>query len=503
MIGMQRSRRGLIRAAAGLSLCAFCLGGDAASGQDGAEFTDPAPPELRVLEAQAAPEAVQFDELTVHAAPRPLSPDAVIEDWPSFMGPRRDGHCIETGLIRSFDRSGPTLLWEMERGQGFASPVVQDGLVVFTHRQGNETHIDCLELETGRRFWRHTVPCHYQGEYIEDSGPRATPAIANGKVFVHDVEGRLIALELETGRVVWERNTTREFDVPDSFFGVVSSPLVVGDVLVQNLGVRNGPCVAAFDLETGLLAWGAGRKWGASCATPTLGELNGRSLLFVLTAGKTRPPVGGLVVVDPQTAEVVFEYPFRSRTYASVNGATPVVVDGGVLITASYGTGSAFLEMNEQGTFEERWRHRRFGLEFQTPLRIGERLIGIEGISGRAGSIISIQPGDGSIAWRADIDEEFTFDSHGSPRTISMSAGNGSLLWLGDRLLCVGDTGLLLLLELEDDGIRVTSRAALFFAGDTWTPPVISRGILLVCQNTPGRFGTGPPRLLAYDLRAK
>ena len=226
--------------------------------QDSPKFEDPAPPKRRVLEEAPSPEARATSELTSRAAPRALDEDAVVHDWPTFLGPSRDGHCLEGKLDLEFGAQGPPLVWEYERGEGYASSVIAEGCLVFTHRIEDEVHVDCLEPETGKRFWRTSYPCDYKGRYIEDSGPRATPTISRGQVFVHGVDGELLCLELATGRILWRRNTTDEFKVGDDFFGVVSSPLVLGDRVIQNIGAPNGPSVAAFDRSTGALVWGAG-----------------------------------------------------------------------------------------------------------------------------------------------------------------------------------------------------------------------------------------------------
>ena len=70
------------------------------------------------------------------------------------------------------------------------------------------------------------------------------------------------------------------------------------------------------------------------------------------------------------------------------------------------------------------------------------------------------------------------------------------------RCLCLGEFGHLLWLDLNPQGYRELSRTWLFAASDTWTPPVLSRGLLYICQNTRDQFHDLPPRLLCYDLRA-
>jgi hypothetical protein len=68
--------------------------------------------------------------------------------------------------------------------------------------------------------------------------------------------------------------------------------------------------------------------------------------------------------------------------------------------------------------------------------------------------------------------------------------------------LCIGEFGHPLWLDLTPEGYREISRTWLFPARETWTLPVLSRGLLYVVQNTTGLLRQTSPRLLCYDLRA-
>lgn len=469
--------------------------------QEPRAFEDPRPPEVNELEAVEAPEPATYPELRFHRAPKPLAEGAVTEDWPTFLGPRRDAHSRETKLLREWPAGGPALVWEMDCGQGFAAPVVAGGRVVFTHRVGNTAVVDCLAAETGKRTWRFSYPCHYRGTYVSDGGPRAAPVIVGERVYVHGVEGMLHCLELATGRVVWKRDTRKDFGVGDDFFGVVSSPLAHGGLLIQNIGAPTGPSVAAFDLRDGHMVWGAGDEWGPSCASPVVAELGGRERLFVLAGGESRPPTGGLMVMEPAQGALEFTYPFRSRTFTSVLGASPVVGDERVFITASYNTGTAGLGLDDDGRLEELWKTRHLGMQFSNPVYEDGHLYAVDGVSGRSGAIVCLAPETGKELARTDLVWDETFDDGGKERTLSMTVGEGSLLRVDGSFLCLGDFGHLLWLDASPAGARVLQRAWLFRAQESWTPPVVSGGLLYVRQTRPERFGDAPRRLLCFDLR--
>jgi outer membrane protein assembly factor BamB len=468
-----------------------------------AQVEDPAPPKVQELATIEAPSARAVEGLTTHRAPRTPVAGARTEDWPSFLGPRRDGTSIETGLAAGWGEAGPPLVWELEVGEGYSQPAVAGGRVIVQHRTGAESHVDCLDALTGRRYWRYSFPCDYRGRYISDGGPCASPTIDDGWVYVHSIEGRLFCLELSTGRVRWQRDLRAEFELPGGFFGVVSSPLVVGDFIYQNVGVP-GPTVACFEKATGALVWGAGDSWGASCASPVMAQVHGSSRLLVMTGGDSRPPTGGLMVLDPGGGEVLATYPFRSRTYESVNAASPLMVGGGVFLTASYGVGSAVLSVDSDGGLEERWRDRRaIGLQFSNPVTLGGLIYAIDGTSGRAGELVCVDPGTGEELSRTSLGWEETVVYKGQEKELDFSVGEASLLVVGERLLCLGDQGHLLWLEVSREGARIAARASLFRAAQSWTPPALSGGLLYVRQTMRERFGAEPRsrRVLCFDLR--
>lgn len=474
-----------------------------ACAQSRSEFRDPAPPAaVRELEPAEAPEPSEFAELTIAGRPSPLPASARVEDWPGFLGPRRDGKSRETDLLTEWPRGGPKLVWSMRRGEGYASPVVQGGRLVFTHRIGRSVHVDCLDPESGKRFWRFTYASDYRGTYISNSGPCATPQIEGDRVWLHGVEGEFHCLELATGRVVWKRNLKREFQLEDQFFGVVSSPLLRGELLIINLGVPDGPCVAAFDKRSGRMVWGAGKRWGMSCASPVVAQLDGRDRLFVLTGGKSRPPTGGLMAIDLERGKTIAEFPFRSRRYESVNGSCPVVVDDTVILTSAYGTGTVGVTIDGAGEAKQAWKRRRLGVEFSAPIEVGGNLYLVDGIRNRGGAIVCLDPRSGETKSRTELLWEDEVMLRGEKRTIDAGVGTGSLLHIGgDIFLCLGDNGHLLRLRCTPKGAEILDRVSLFRAAESWTPLALSRGLLYVCQNKRERIGSEPRRLLCYDLR--
>ena len=142
--------------------------------------------------------------LALLAAALPASPGRGA-DWPQVLGPRRDGSSPET-LATSWPANGPRPLWSRPVGAGFSGPVVVGGRVLLHHRQGDETLLECLPADAGggEPRWTHRAPTTYRDRFGFDPGPRATPCVDAGRVFTFGADGLLEALDLESGRLLWQ-----------------------------------------------------------------------------------------------------------------------------------------------------------------------------------------------------------------------------------------------------------------------------------------------------------
>jgi outer membrane protein assembly factor BamB len=322
--------------------------------------------------------------------------------------------------------------------------------------------------------------------------------IDGDRVYTLGAEGRLHCLELGSGKVVWGRDLQGEYRVPQDFFGTASTPLVEGRLLIINVGAPGGPCVVGLDKATGKEVWRAGREWGPSYATPVPAVVHGQRRVFVFAGGESNPPSGGLLSIDPATGEVDFSFPWRSRSFESVNASCPVVFDNKAFISASYRTGGALLEIRPDFTHRVLWTTQEFGLHFNTPIHRDGHLYGFDGRNEPDASLACIDTATGKAVWREM--PEWTEDLAGRQQTVGIY--RGSLLAVDGHFLCLGELGHLLWMDLTPAGYKELSRTWLFPARESWTLPVLSRGLLYVVQNTRDFTRVAGPRLLCYDLRA-
>jgi hypothetical protein len=78
---------------------------------------------------------------------------AFAADWPGYLGPRRDSTSTEKGLLRSWPKEGPKVLWTVPVGIGYGGPAVSGGKVYLLDRDDKVgDNLRCLDLSSGKEL---------------------------------------------------------------------------------------------------------------------------------------------------------------------------------------------------------------------------------------------------------------------------------------------------------------------------------------------------------------
>ncbi len=78
-------------------------------------------------------------------------------DWPQWRGPNRDGISSETGLLDTWPKGGPPLVWKIQGlGEGYSSPAIAGGRLFIQGQQGDEEYVLAFDAATGKQLWRAT-----------------------------------------------------------------------------------------------------------------------------------------------------------------------------------------------------------------------------------------------------------------------------------------------------------------------------------------------------------
>jgi outer membrane protein assembly factor BamB len=372
-------------------------------------------------------------------------------DWPQFLGPHRDGTYTGPPLAKTWPAEGPPIVWKRAVGAGFSGPAVSGGRLILFHRVGDRVVVECLDARTGKEFWKAGYPTDYRDDFGFDEGPRATPAIADGRVFTFGAEGRLTCWKLETGGQLWSVDTPGEFGSPKGFFGRVCSPLVEGDLVILTPGGQAGAGIVAFDASSGKVRWKATQD-EASYSSPVAATINGQRVVLALTRE-------ALVALHPADGRVIFRHPWRPAMDASVTAATPLVVDDLIFISASYGAGASLLRFKESGP-EVVWSNDdSLSNHYATSVQHNGYLYGWHGRQEHGCELRCVELKTGKVRWSEQ----------------GLKAGSVTLA--GDELLVLTEKGLLLRAPASPDGFKPTARVqALPF--DVRAFPALADGLL-------------------------
>lgn len=376
-------------------------------------------------------------------------------DWPQILGPNRDGRAAaDEKLADSWPKDGPNVVWQREVGGGFAGLAVAGNTAVLFHRVGDEEIVEALDTLTGKLKWKDGSPTSFSTGFSDDQGPRCVPVIQGDRVFAFGAQGTLRCLDLKSGKRVWKRDTHTEFKAPEGYFGAGSTPIVIGDKLLVNVGAgRAAAGIVAFELVTGNTVWKSVAD-DASYSSPVLATVAGTKHAIFVTRLKT-------VSLDPETGKVRFEFPFGKRG-PTVNGASPVVLDGNLFVSAHYGVGAVFAKIGANST-EEKWNSDDLiSSQYMTPLVQDGLIFGIHGQERVEDSELRcLDPRSQKVLWS------------------KASIGFGTMLAADGKMLIQTTDGEMILWKPDASRYQELARARVF-RSTTRALPALSQGRLFV-----------------------
>lgn len=269
------------------------------------------------------------------------------EDWPQWMGVRRDGVWREEGLVTAFPPEGLPVCWRTPVRPGYAGPSVAEGRVYVMDRlelprEGDaapsgipgKERLLCLDAETGKVVWEREWPALYTIDY--PAGPRATPTVHEGLVYALGAEGHLACFKADTGELVWEHELKEDYKCSAPTWGFAGHPLVYEDMLLCLVG-GEGSTAVAFDRKTGKERWKTLSAKQAGYCPPTLVMNGGKPDLLLWHAE-------AISSLDPATGQVRWTIPRETRFGVSM--AMPRQWGQEVLIS-SFWWGGKLLRLKE------------------------------------------------------------------------------------------------------------------------------------------------------------
>ena len=428
--------------------------------------------------------------------------NAQADDWPQSLGPQRDGVWRESGIVRKFPDGGPKVRWRMPVGAGYSGPAVADGRVYLTDRKlktgekeqanpfdrgliiGTE-RVLCLDEKSGEVLWSHEYDCPYSISYA--AGPRATPLVENGRVYILGAEGNLFCFDAVNGTRIWSLDFNESFKIPTPLWGFSAHPLIEGNKLICLVGGK-GSTVVAFDKNSGKELWRALSAKEPGYCPPTIFTVNGKRQLIIWHP----EAISGL---NPETGEIYWTEDYNVQSALTVS--TPRLWNKDHLFMTAFYNGSRLYRFNEDSKgVELLWQTKKPSEKdtehlhsiMSTPIIEGDYVYG----TCSYGELRCLKVQTGERIW-----ETFAATTtDGKPARWA----NAFLVKNDDRFLLWNEKGDLILANLSPGGYEEISRAHLLKPTNTaagrsvlWSHPAFANGAIFVRNDE---------ELLCAELRA-
>lgn len=270
------------------------------------------------------------------------------DDWPQWLGPQRDAVWRERGVVDAIPSDGLPVKWRKPVQLGYAGPAVADGRVIvmdYAKQAGQlqnnpggvskltgKERVLCYSADDGSLLWKHEYDQPYSISYA--GGPRCTPTVDDGRVYTCGAEGQLYCLDAETGKVIWAKLLTEQYDTATPIWGFAAHPLVDGDLLYVLAGGKGSVCVA-LNKATGEEVWRALSASEPGYCPPTMIEHAGRRQLLIWHP----EAINGL---DPETGKVFWSLPIKAGYRMSIHAPRKL---GNRIYISAIGNVSAMIEL--------------------------------------------------------------------------------------------------------------------------------------------------------------
>ena len=395
------------------------------------------------------------------------------EPWPEYRGAAGDG-VVKGKILTTWPAEGPKRLWTVPTPAGFSSFSVSDGraFTLVTRSVDGTLSAVCLALDagSGKELWATPIGvAKYPGggdSGAQDNkggdGPRSTPSVNAGRVYVYSADMVLSCLDAAGGKLLWKKDILADFGGKNIGWKSAMSPAVDGE-LVYVAGGGAGQAMLAFNQVSGANVWKSGDD-AFTHASPLVATVHGvRQMIYMMQSG--------LVAVDSATGTALWRQAFPYRTSTA---CLPVLAGDIVFCTAGYDIGGGAYRIVKSGaefTTQELWRakgNKPVASLWSPPVYREGFLSGMLSFKqfGR-GPLKCVDAKTGQVKW-----EQAGF-------------GTGNVILAGDHLVALSDDGHVSLVKASPTGFKESARFKAL-SGKCWSTPAIADGRLYVRSTREG-----------------
>lgn len=352
-----------------------------------------------------------------------MAQDKADANWPQWRGPNLDGQSKDVPQAWA----KPKELWQKPMvGAAYGSPAVGGGIVVITdHKEGKEDYYRAYDAATGAEKW--TYPVANAAEVDYGASPRGTPLILGDKVFVVGATGDMHALDIKTGKPVWKKHFDKDFGAGETpTWGFCTSLIAAGGNVIAMPGGNKGGLVA-LNPATGEVVWN-GKAGGSNYSNLAIGKFGGVEQIVGYDGG-------ALIGWNLKTGAKMWSLDVdMSKGYIV---PAPVVV-GDKLLLASEGDNTRLHSFGEDGKIKKEADATNVDLapEMSTPAVMGKLVLGLH---------------EGLVVLDAAKLTTVVKDE----KERAFSGALGFIIASKDRALVIGDSGVLALVSVDGDKVKV------------------------------------------------
>ena len=388
-------------------------------------------------------------------------------DWTQWRGPSRDGQIPDFTAPTAWPKQ-LTLLWKVEVGEGYSSPLVVGNRVLLLSREGGDEVARALSLADGKPLWSRRYPAPFApNSYAapHGKGPFATSLVASDRFVTLGINSMFSCWDTASGELRWQHDFSKQFKDDPSFlyYGMAASPLLCGRQVVAFVGTPGDGALLAVDLDTGHIQW----KWtdqGPGSSSPILATLDGATQLV----GQAREEC---FAVSPHDGKLLWSVPFKTDYYQNI--VTPVVL-GDLVVFSGLRKGTTAYRLRHAGgtwTPEEVWHNPDIFSYMSSPVVVDGNLYGLT--SRNKGEFFCLDGSSGKTLWTSD----------------GRTAHNAAVLAAGKTLLALTNDCDLLVLRATPQRFQPLAR---YQVADTptWAHPAVVGNKILVKDRTSLRLWT-------------
>ena len=370
---------------------------------------------------------------------------AAAQDWPQWRGPNRDGTVTSFQAPASWPEA-LTQRWNIEIGQGYATPLLVDDRVYVFTRQGEDEVLTALDAAAGTTRWRTSYAAPFTmnpATARHGPGPKSTPVFSGGRLFTLGMSGIVTAFDAETGRQLWQKPAPPL----EPTYHTGMSPVVEGDLVIFHVGGHDEGALTAFDVTTGDVRW----SWdgdGPAYGSPRVFDLSGTPQVVTFTQEN-------FVGVRLADGELLWSRPFR--TPSDTTSQTPLLHEDTVIEMGRNNGVTAFRAVSRGGgwTTEDVWHTDEVSMHMSDAVAIDGVLFGLSHLN--SGQYFALDLETGRVLWTSD------------PR----QAEHAAISWAGDTIFSLEEDGELVIVDFESTGFEPVARYTVA-TSETWAQPVVS-----------------------------